>query len=74
MGTIFIIGFVVFLVLTFTAALIASEREIGWGAILLACIVFTPIVGLLVAFASKRKKDTEYEKRVIELLEKLNAK
>jgi len=32
MGTIFLIGIIAFLVLSFTAVLIASEREIGWVA------------------------------------------
>ena len=53
---------------TLVAVTIGSDRKIGPWFILFVSIIFTPLAGLAIAFASKRKEDEAHEKRVEELL------
>ena len=65
--------FVIVLVYIIASAFLSlegGEREIGWIKSLLNCIFFTPIIGLLVILSSKRKKDVEFEEKILEILQK----
>jgi len=58
--------------MSFVAAAIASERKIGFFIVFFASLLFSPLAGILIAFASKRKEDEAHEKKVEELLTALN--
>lgn len=62
-----------YIILTLVISIIGNDREVGFFLTLLCCIFFTPISGALIAFASKRKSDIEFEHKLINLLENLKS-
>jgi hypothetical protein len=53
------------LVFSFVAGFVGSDRKIGfWGAFLLS-LILSPLVGLIVAFASKTDKDEKYQEEIL---------
>lgn len=53
------------------AVVVGWERSIGfWGSFLL-CLLFSPIIGLIISFLTKSNEDVKREKEMITLQKKL---
>jgi phosphate/sulfate permease len=58
------------IIFSFVAGAVGAGRKIGfWGALLLS-LILSPLVGLIVAFASKSKEAEKYEKVMLETQQK----
>jgi len=53
------------IILTIITGTIGSSREIGGSAFLLS-LFFSPLVGLLITFDSRKKSTVEYERKSIQ--------
>lgn len=56
-------GWIIF---SFVAGAVGSGRNIGFWAPFLLSLVLSPIVGLIVAFASKSKVDIEFQQKMLQ--------
>ena len=59
------------IVLSVVAGTIGKDREMGFAEALIVSLFLSPITGLLMVFADKRKSDIAHEAKVVELLEQL---
>jgi len=64
-----IVGWVM---LSLVAATIGSDRKIGGVMAFIVALIFSPLAGIAIAFASKRKEDEAHEKKIEELLSEIN--
>jgi len=59
------------IVLSMVAGTIGKDREMGFAEALIVSLILSPVTGLLMVFADKRKSDIEHEAKVVELLEQI---
>lgn len=58
--------FVAWISLSVVAAIIGSDRTIGWLTAFVLSILLSPLIGLIFVFASDKKSDVAYRKAVLE--------
>lgn len=49
-------GFIVLIVLSALVALLGNNRNIGYGWSLSFCLIFSPLIGLIIILCSKKKQ------------------
>ena len=57
------------ILLSVIAGMIGKDRSIGFAEALIVSLIFSPVAGLLLVFADKRKKDIEHEARIEAILQ-----
>lgn len=51
---------VFFLIIAALVALLGKDRKIGYGWSLFFCIIFSPLIGLIIILFSKKNKKVEF--------------
>ena len=63
----YVIGFLIWFVLTIIVTNLGSNRKIGGGLAFLLCFLTTPIIGLIVVALSEKKEDNSQGKSEIKV-------
>ncbi len=59
---------ILWFILSFVVASMGTDRKIGYGTLLLICLFLSPLVGLIFALASDKKKTSkDYELELLQL-------